>query len=333
MRRRDFIKAMTVSAAWPTWSLAARAQQAGKRPIIGFLGTATADEYAHFMLGFHRGLSETGYVEGQNVALESRFAENHVDRLPALSAELIRRQVAVIFATGGATPLFAASAATATIPIVFANGTDPAKFVERGFISSLNRPGGNITGASFVSGTIEGKRLALLHQLVPQALQVAVLIDPDNPDAQTQRQQLLETADRLGINLQFSNTGVGDDFDEIFATIKRQGSGALYIAGSGLFTSRRDQLAALAARFALPTSYTAREFTASGGLMSYGSSLTDGFRQAGVYVGLILKGTKPGNLPIVQPTKFELVLNLKTAKALGLEVPPTLLALADEVIE
>ena len=331
MRRREFVTlAAGATVAWP---LTVLAQQTVKLPIIGFLGTATADEYAHFMPGFHRGLSETGYVESQNVALESRFAENHVDRLPALAADLINHRVAVIFATGGPVSLFAASAATATIPIVFANGTDPTKLVERGLLGSLNKPGGNITGASFVSTFLEGKRLALLHRLVPQTAQVAVLIDPDDPDAETKRGQLLATAGRFGIKLQFSDAGVGYDFDSVFATIKRQGSGALFVAGSGLFTSRREQLVALAARFALPASYSYREFTASGGLMSYGSSLTDGFRQAGVYTGLILKGTRPGDLPIVQPTKYELVLNLKTAKALGLEVSPILLVLADEVIE
>jgi putative ABC transport system substrate-binding protein len=331
MRRREF--STLFAGGIFAWPLTVLAQQTVELPIIGFLGTATADEYAHFMSGFHRGLSETGYVEDQNVALESRFAENHVDRLPALTADLINHRVAVIFVTGGAVPLFVASAATATIPIVFANGSDPDKFVERGLIGSLNKPGGNITGASFVSTFLDGKPLALLHQLVPQPAQVAVLIDPDDPDAETKRGQLLETAGRLGIKLQFTNAGVGRDFDAVFATIKRQGSGALFVVGSGLFTSRRQQLVALAARSALPASYSYREFTAVGGLMSYGSSLTDGFRQAGVYTGLILKGTRPGDLPIVQPTKFELVLNLKTAKALGLEVSPTLLALADEVIE
>ena len=253
MRRREFVTlAAGATVAWP---LTVLAQQTVKLPIIGFLGTATADEYAHFMPGFHRGLSETGYVESQNVALESRFAENHVDRLPALAADLINHRVAVIFATGGPVSLFAASAATATIPIVFANGTDPTKLVERGLIGSLNRPGGNITGASFVSTFLEGKRLALLHQLVPQAAQVAVLVDPDDPDAETKREQLLETAGRFRIKLQFSDAGIGYDFDSVFATIKRQGSGALFVAGSGLFTSRREQLIALAARFALPASY------------------------------------------------------------------------------
>jgi putative ABC transport system substrate-binding protein len=197
----------------------------------------------------------------------------------------------------------------------------------------LNSPGGNVTGASFLSTALEGKRLALLHELVPQALLVAVLIDPDDPNAESQRRQLQETARRLRIQLQFSDAGVGHDFDAVFATIARQRVGALFVAVSGLFTSRRDQLVALAARFALPASYSYREFAVAGGLMSYGTSLTDGFRQAGVYAGLILKGTRPGDLPVVQPTKFELVLNLKTAKALGLEVPPTLVALADEVIE
>jgi putative tryptophan/tyrosine transport system substrate-binding protein len=330
MRRREFTTILAGTAV--AWPLAARAQQSAM-PVVGFLGTASADEYAHFMPGFHRGLSETGYVEGQNVVLESRFAENHVDRLPALVSELIDRHVAAIFATGGAAPLFAATAATVTTPIVFANGSDPVKFVERGLIGSLNRPGGNITGASFLSNALEGKRLALLHELVPQASLVAVLIDPDDPNAETQTRQLQETARRLGIQLQFSAVGVNDDFDAVFATISRQRAGALFVATSGLFTSRRDQLVALAARFGLPASYSFREFTAGGGLMSYGSSLTDGFRQAGVYTGLILKGTKPGDLPVMQPTKFELAIYHKTAKVLGLEIPPTLLALADEVIE
>jgi putative ABC transport system substrate-binding protein len=330
VKRREFITLLGGVAVWP---LAARAQQLSKLPTIGFLGTATADEYSHFMPGFHRGLSETGYVEGQNVVLESRFAENHVDRLARLAADLIDRRVAVMFVTGGAAPLFATGAATATTPIVFANGTDPIKFVERGLISSLNKPGGNITGASFLSGAVEGKRLALLYQLVPQASEIAVLIDPDEPNAQAQRGQLQETAVRLGLKLQFSEASVSDDFDTVFAAIQRQRVGALFVAGSGLFTSRRDQLVMLAARSALPASYSYREFALAGGLMGYGSSLTDGFRQAGVYAGLILKGTKPGVLPIMQPTKFELVLNRKTAKTLGLEVPPTLLALADEVIE
>jgi putative tryptophan/tyrosine transport system substrate-binding protein len=331
MRRREFITLVSsVAAAWP---LAAHSQQLPKLPTIGFLGTATADEYAHFMPGFHRGLSETGYVEGQNVALESRFAENHVDRLPRLAADLIDHQVAVIFATGGPAPLFAASAATASIPIVFANATDPVEFVERGLIRSLNSPGGNVTGASFLSTALEGKRLALLHELVPEALLVAVLIDPDFPNVESQRHQLEEAARGFGMRLQFSDASVAHDFDSVFAAIARQGAGALFVAVSGLFTSRRDQLVALAARFALPATYSYREFAMAGGLMSYGTSLTDGFRQAGVYVGLILKGAKPGSLPVVQPTKFEFVLNLKTAKALGVTVPPSLLATADEVIE
>jgi putative ABC transport system substrate-binding protein len=332
MRRREFITLIGGGAA-TAWALAADSQQLAKLPAIGFLGTATADEYAHFMPGFHRGLSETSYVEGQNVVLESRFAENHVDRLPSLAADLIDRRVAVMFVTGGAAPLFAASAAASSVPIVFANGTDPIKFVERGLIGSLNKPGGNITGASFLSSAVEGKRLALLHQLIPQASEIAVLIDPDDTNVKTERDQLQETAARLGLKLQFSEAGVSDDFDAVFATIQRQRVGALFVAVSGLFTSRRDQLVMLAARSAVPASYSYREYVAAGGLMSYGSSLTDGFRQAGVYVGLILKGTKPSVLPIMQPTKFELVLNLKTAKTLGLEVPPTLLALADEVIE
>jgi putative tryptophan/tyrosine transport system substrate-binding protein len=330
MRRRNFITGLvSTTAAWP---LAARAQPSAM-PVIGFLGTASADEYAHFMPGFHRGLSETGYIEGQNVALESRFAENHVDRLPALVAELIEHRVAVIFATGGPAPLFAARAATATIPIVFANATDPIKLIERGLIGSLNKPGGNVTGATFLSTTTEGKRLALLHELVPKASLVTVLIDPDFPDAETQRRQLQETAGKMDIQLQFSNVSVSQNFDAVFATIARQHAGAVFVAVSGLFTSRRDQLVGLAARFGLPASYSYREFTEAGGLMSYGSNLTDGFRQAGVYAGLILKGTRPGDLPVVQPTKFELVINLKTAKSLSLNIPPTLLALADEVIE
>jgi putative ABC transport system substrate-binding protein len=329
MRRREFISLLG-GAAWP---LAARAQQLGKVPTVGFLGTATAEEYAHFMPGFHRGLRETGYIEGQNVGLESRFADNHVDRLPALAAELLDRQVAVIFATGGPAPLLAARAATTTIPIVFANAMDPLELVERGLIRSLNSPGGNVTGASFLSAALEGKRLALLHELVPQALLVAIMIDPDFPTVESQRQQLKETARRLRIQLQFADAGVGHDFDAIFAAITRQRAGALFVAVSGLFTSRRDQLVTLAARFALPASYSYREFAVAGGLMSYGTSLTDGFHQAGVYVGLILKGTRPGDLPVMQPTKFEFVVNLKTAKALGLDVTPTLVALADEVIE
>jgi putative ABC transport system substrate-binding protein len=225
MRRRDFIKVVAGSAS--IWPFAAHAQQPSKLPTIGFLGTATAEEYSHFMPGFHRGLSETGYVEGQNVVLESRFAENHVDRLPRLAADLIDRRVAVMFVTGGAAPLFATGAATATTPIVFANGTDPIKFVERGLISSLNKPGGNITGASFLSGAIEGKRLALLYQLVSQASEIAVLIDPDEPNAQAQRGQLQETAVRLGLKLQFSEASVSDDFDPVFADIQRQRVGAL----------------------------------------------------------------------------------------------------------
>ena len=282
MRRRDFIKVIAGSVfAWP---FAARAQPSAM-PVIGFLGTASADEYAHFMPGFHRGLSETGYIEGQNVALESRFAENHVDRLQALAAELIEHRVAVIF------------------------------------------------GATFLSTTTEGKRLALLHELAPQASLVTVLIDPDFPDAETQRRQLQETAGKMDIQLQFSDVSVSQNFDAVFATIARQHAGAVFVAVSGLFTSRRDQLVGLAARFGLPASYSYREFTEAGGLMSYGSNLTDGFRQAGLYAGLILKGTRPGDLPVVQPTKFELAINLKTAKSLSLKIPPTLLALADEVIE
>jgi putative ABC transport system substrate-binding protein len=330
IERRDFITLLGGAAAWP---ISARAQQ--RLPVVGGLHAGTREQLASLLPALRKGLSEAGFVEGQSVMTEHRYAEGHYDRLPELAADLVRRRVAVIYATGGGGvgPL-AAKAATTTIPIVFTTGSDP---VQSGIVSSLNRPGGNITGVSFVSNVSESKRLGLLRTVVPQATTIGVLTNPDNASVATGLRDLTEAASALGVKLQIANARNDPDLEPAFASFVQHGAGGLVIAADAFFNSRVKQLAALAARYATPAIYSpageVRDAAAAGGLMSYGASLSEAFHQAGLYIGRILHGEKPGDLPVMLPTKFELVINLKTAKALGLTLPPTLLAIADEVIE
>ena len=331
MRRRDFITLLGGAAAWP---LAARAQQPAV-PVIGLLDTGTADGRSSEHAALREGLRDAGYVEGRNLTIEYRFAENNYERLPALAADLVRRRVAVILAGGGGGvgPL-AAKAATTTIPVVFTSGADP---VQAGLVSNLNRPGGNITGVSFSSNVSESKRLGLLHAMVPGATVIGVLVNPDNASAATEVQDLNEAALPLGLKLEIANARNEGDFEPAFAGFARQRVGGLVIAADAFFAIQIAQLASLAARHGLPSisagANEVRSAAAAGMLMSYGASASTAYHQAGIYVGRILHGEKPGDLPVMLPTHFELVINLKIAKALGIEVPPTLSAIADEIIE
>ena len=327
MKRREFISLLGGAAA--VWPLTARAQQPAT-PVIGFLNTASPEPFAHLVAAFRRGLGEAGYVDGQNVAIEFRWAEGRYDRLPALAAELVRRPVAVLATSGGDPALLAARAATTTIPIVFATGGDP---VALGYVASLSRPGGNLTGVTQLTSMLEAKRIGLLLELVPKADPIAVLINPDWPAAAAQLKDAQAAAASIGVRLVVLNASTESEFMPAFATLVQQRAGALTISADPFFNSRRNQLVALAARHRVPTIYEFREFAAAGGLMSYGTSLADAYHQVGTYAARILKGAKPAELPVVQSTRFEFVINLNTAKALGLEVPPGLSARADEVIE
>ena len=326
MRRREFIKLIGGTAA--TWPLAAVAQQSAI-PTIGFLRSTRPDASTDLLVALRKGLKETGYVEGQNLTIEYRWAENQQERLSALAADLVRQRCLVIIA-GGVNALFAAKAATATIPIIFATGVDPIK---SGLVGSFNRPGGNITGVFSVSASMEGKQLGLLREVVPTAAVIGMLVNPTSPGSERQERETQAAAQALGQQLHVFKASGERDIDNVFATLTQYRIGALLIAANALFTGQRDQLVALAARHAMPVLHYTREFAEAGGLMSYGSSLTDAYRQVGVYVGRVLKGEKPADLPIIQSSTFELVINLKTAKTLGLTVPYGLLNAADEVIE
>jgi putative tryptophan/tyrosine transport system substrate-binding protein len=326
MRRRNFITLLGNAATWP---LAARAQQAAM-PVIGFLNTRSLRSDSRLMTAFHQGLGETGYVQGQNVAIEYRWAEDQLDRLPAMAADLVRRRVAVIVATGGNVSALAAKEATTTVPIVFTTGGDP---VMLGLVTSLNRPGGNVTGLSALTGLLGAKRLELLHDLVPKATMIGVVMNRTNPSAEAYAKDVYEAARTRGQQIQILNASTKGEIDIAFASMVQLGVGAILIVTDAFFVGWRDHLVALAARYAIPTIYENRDFVAAGGLISYGTDLANTYRQAGVYAGRILKGEKPADLPVMQPTKFELVINLKTARALNLQVPDKLLALADEVIE
>jgi ABC-type uncharacterized transport system substrate-binding protein len=331
VKRREFITLVGGGGLLlATKARRARAQQPAV-PVIGFLGSASPDRWVGRMRAFHQGLSETGYAESRNVAMEYRWAEGQNDQLGPLAAELVSRQVTVIVAPGSTPAALAAKAATTTIPIVFEVASDP---VELGLVTSLARPGGNITGVISLSAEVAAKRLELLHELVPTAAVVGLLVNPTNPNlADFTTKNLRAAARSLGLEMHVLHASAERDFDTVFATLLQVRAGALVIGADPFFTSRLEQLAALTLRHAVPTVYQFREFTAAGGLMSYGGSLTDTFRAAGVYTGRILRGDKPAELPVHQTTKVELFLNLKAAKALGLDVPATLLARADEVIE
>jgi putative ABC transport system substrate-binding protein len=325
MRRREFITLLGGAAA--VRPVAARAQQASM-PVVGFLDPTSPDTFAHRLVGFRQGLKETGYIEGENVAIVYRFAENQIDRLPELAADLVHRQVAVIATL--ANGALAAKMATKTTPIVFLLAEDPVKV---GLVASLARPGGNLTGINFLSAELAAKRLELVRELLPAATDVCMLVNPTGPNSESTLRDAQSAVRAIGLKIQVLNAGTSREINVAFATFVRERPDALFIDIDPFFTSRRVQLVHLASHHRVPATYPGRQFAEIGGLVSYGSNLTDAWRQVGVYTGRILKGAKPSDLPVVQSTKFELVLNAETARTLGLEVPPTLLARADEVIE
>ena len=326
MRRREFILALSGAAV--AWPLPARAQQPAM-PVIGLLDSRSPDGMTDRLRAFREGLKDSGYVERENVAIEYRWAENQLDRLPELAAELVRRQVAVIAATS-TNPAFAAKAATTTTPIVFVVGEDPVRL---GLVASLARPGGNLTGINILSGELAAKRLDLLREMVPGAARIAVLVNPANVMTENALRDVAAAARVMGLQIQVLNASTSGEIDAAFATFVRERPDAIFVGLDVFFISRRAQLVNLASRHALPATYHLREFAEAGGLMSYGTNIVDTFRQVGVYAGRILKGAKPADLPVVQSTKFELVINAWTARMLGLAVPPTLLSTADKVIE
>jgi putative ABC transport system substrate-binding protein len=319
---------LTLGGAAASWPFAARAQQA--MPVIGFLGSGAPDDQVNLVDATRRGLKEAGYIEGQNLTIEYRWAEGRYDRLPALAAELVNRQVALIIAAGGNDPGRAAKVATSTIPIVFITAADP---VMTGLVASLNRPEANVTGISMIGSTLEAKRLELLHEVVPQAAIIGVLINPNYPAAKVQTQEVQEAAGRLGVRVVLLNAGTEPEIDAAFAAFVQQKAGALLVGNDPFFGSLREKLASLAIRHKLPAISFRREFAEIGGLLSYGAHFADGYREAGVYAGKILNGTRTADLPVMQPAKFELVVNLRTAKALGLAISESFLFRADEVIE
>jgi putative ABC transport system substrate-binding protein len=328
MRRRDFVQGF--AGLVTTWPLAAKAQQAPK-PVVGLLGATTAQEYATQLAAFRQGLSEAGFAEGRDVTIEYRWADDQYDRLPGLAADLVSRNVAVIATIGGTTAALAAKAATTTIPVVFHGGLDPVK---AGLVASLNRPGGNLTGIATLSADTGQKRLQLIHEVVPAATTLGILLNPTNKEmTETQSNDFQTGARALGLLLHVLNASTEREIEDAFANLKQMQVGALAIGTDGFFVGRSEQLAALANRYAMPAIFQYREFVAAGGLMSYGGSVPDSYRLSGVYTGRILKGEKPADLPVQQATKVELIVNLKTAKTLGLTVPMSLLTRADELIE
>jgi putative tryptophan/tyrosine transport system substrate-binding protein len=327
MKRRDFIRlASSTVAGWP---LGVSAQQA-TMPVIGFLTSLARNERPNLADAFRRGLTEAGYVESRNVTIEYRFADNRYDRLPALAADLVNRMVAVIAATGGGNSILAAKAATTTIPIVFTYGGDP---VRAGYVASINRPGGNVTGVSFFNTLLSAKSLELLHELIPAPAVIGLMVNPRNRESEPVLSGAQEASRKLGRDLLVLNASTASEIDAAFVSLRQRRAGGLLVGGDPFVTTRRQQVVALAARDAIPVAYANRDFVVEGGLMSYGNDVADGYRRAGLHVGRILKGEKPAELPVDQATKFELLINLRTARALGLSLPPTLLARADEVIE
>ena len=325
--RRELLAALGGAVA--AWPLAAHAQQP-VLPVVGFIRTTSADDSVKLVEAFRRGLGEAGYVEGRNVVIEYRYAQGQIDRLPALAADLVARRVAVLAATGGTVSARAAKAATSTIPVVFTTGDDPVK---AGLVASLSRPGGNVTGVSVFTARLGAKRLALLHELIPAATTIAILLNPKNPDSEDEAKDVLEAARALGVQILVLHAGSENEIDVAFTKMVEQRIGALMLGADTFFTSQRARIATLSTYLRIPTADSVREFPEAGGFASYGASLAGVYRQAGVYVARILKGDKPADLPVLLPTAFEFVINLKTAKTLGLEVPPDVSARADEVIE